>query len=432
MTRRGWTPAQLAGLAVLILAGIVLRIVIWPQNGLAGDLDEYVRWVHGIAVNGWSHAYDQNLSYPAVMIWIWGALTVVQPAFQTATDASDLAVKIAMKLPATIADVGLALGVVYWFRDQPRVALAAAGALFLWPALWFMSAWWGQTESIYVLVVLVAVLTARAGRLGPTAILLGIALMTKPQAFALAVPFAAWFLATGGWRGAARAAVAIVVVAVIAWLPFAFANGPANYLHNLDRWQNGVFPILSVRAWNPWWILQEFVAGGSFVLDSNTIAGPVTFRLVGLASAALVELVVFIGVYRRPTTMNLAMGLAASSIGALITLTTMHERYAFAALVFLLLAWPRREVVVAWIAYGIALALNLVYAVPPPGFDPLAPNIVSVAGSLVVTAVGIAAIRWTWRGEAPATEPGSAGDQAHGVGSGRARPVPAPSSSPST
>ena len=44
----------------------------------------------------------------------------------------------------------------------------------------------------------------------------------------------------------------------------------------------------------------------------------------------------------------------------------MHERYAYPAFVFLLMAATNR-VVFAWLAFAITFAANLVFAVPPPG-----------------------------------------------------------------
>ena len=70
---------------VLFAVGIGIRLWVWPARGLAGDIDQFVLWVHGIAVNGWQNAYDQNLSFPAVMAWVWGALAWAEPAFRTVT-----------------------------------------------------------------------------------------------------------------------------------------------------------------------------------------------------------------------------------------------------------------------------------------------------------------------------------------------------------
>ncbi len=429
MRARGWSARLVGGLALVVVAGIAVRAALAPTPGPIDDLDQFVLWVHGIAVGGWGHAYDQNLSFPAVMAWVWGSLAFAQPAFSSVSTASDPAVNALMKAPACVADLGLAAGVVWWFRNRPRLAVAAAAAVLLWPAIWYISAYWGQYEPIYVLPVLLALLAARAERPGLAAALLAIGLMTKPQALPLAVPFAAWFLARFGWRGAVRGALIGAAVSVAAWLPFLAAGGPAAYLRNLGEYQGDIFNILSLRAWNPWWILQEFAAGGNFVLDSTPILGPVTFRLIGLALAGAVAIVVFIGVYRRPTAQTLAMGLAAIALGVVATLTTMHDRYPYPALVFLALCWPRREVVVAWLAFAVAFAANLVYSAPPPAFAPMpAGDLVSVVGAIVITAVAVAAIRWAWRGETageadPGVEraqSGPAGPRTSGLGASAA------------
>ncbi len=152
---------------VLFALGIGVRMWVWPARGLAGDVDQFVLWVHGIAVDGWANAYDQNLSFPAVMAWVWGALAWLEPAFRTVTDASDPAISALMKLPASIADLGIAVAVGWWFRDKPWAAVAAMGAVLLWPATWYVSAWWGQYESIYVLPAVLAVLAARGGPAEP-------------------------------------------------------------------------------------------------------------------------------------------------------------------------------------------------------------------------------------------------------------------------
>ena len=392
---RGWTPPYLGSLLALFLAGIAIRVLMWPARGLVGDVDQFVLWVHGIAVDGWARAYDQNLSFPAVMAWIWGALAAVEPAFRTATDSSDAWIRALMKVPASLADLGIAAAVAWWFRDRPKVAVTTAAAVLLWPATWYVSAWWGQYEPIYVLPALLALLAARSGRPGLAAALIAISLMTKPQALPFAVPFAAWFLATQGWRGTARAAVIGAVVVALVWLPFVAAGGPLKYASNLGTYQNDIFSVLSLRAWNPWWLIQELGAGGDFVADGTAILGPLTFRTLGFLIAGLLAIVVFIGVYRRPTTQQLTLGLAAITLVAFVSLTTMHERYAYPALVFLLIAAAAenpasRALSVLWVVFAVVFALNLVVAVPPTAdlFDGLPfVDLVTIAGSVAMTVI---------------------------------------------
>ena len=71
-----------------------------------------------------------------------------------------------MKLPASLADIGLALLALYALRDRLAWGVTAAVAILLLPAVIDISAWWGQYESIYALFALAAVVFALNGRNG--------------------------------------------------------------------------------------------------------------------------------------------------------------------------------------------------------------------------------------------------------------------------
>ncbi|HEY0444052.1 MAG TPA: hypothetical protein VGC90_07515 [Candidatus Limnocylindrales bacterium] len=300
-----------------------------------------------------------------MMVYVWGLLAAVQPAFRTAMDSSDVGIRVLMKLPAVAADVGLVLGVAYALRARPGWAAAAALAVALHPAVIDVGAWWGQYESVYVLAALVAYLLAVGGRPGWAAVALGVAVMTKPQALPFVVPFAAWYLARYGVRGSFRYGAVGAATVVVLWLPFVAAGGPVHYLQNLAAYQGGIFAILSLRAWNAWWLVQDAVGGGSFVGDSAAIAGPITLRMLGYIVAGLLEALVFVAVFRAPTARTLAIGIAAASLVAFAALTSMHERYAFAAVVFLALALPDARVRSIWLAFSVAYVANLLAAAPP-------------------------------------------------------------------
>jgi hypothetical protein len=215
--------------------------------------------------------------------------------------------------------------------------------------------------------------------------------MSKPQAAPFVVPFAAWYLARFGWRGSLRYGVVALGTAVVLWLPFVPFGGPIDYAGNLADYQGQRFAVLSLRAWNPWWLVETLLgAPGTFIADTSSIAGPVTFRLIGYAAAALLELVVFLAVMRAPTARGLALGLASATLVAFIGLTTMHERYAYAALVFLALLVPDRRVLALWLVFGGAFTLNLLAAVPPtPAIGTALPvdGWLGVAGAATITAV---------------------------------------------
>jgi Gpi18-like mannosyltransferase len=305
--------------------------------------------------------------------------------------------------------------VAWILREKPVWAGVAAVAVLLHPATWYVSAWWGQYESVYVLAALLAVLFAVGGRDGFAAAALAVAVLTKPQALPFLLPFAAWFLARGGIRGLIRAGAIGAVVAFVIWLPFLAAGGPLRYLGNLGEYQNDIFSVMSLRAWNFWWIVQDFAANDEFVTDRVSIVGPVTFRTLGFLVTGLVSLAIAVQIWRDPRPRTLILGLAATTLVAFTFLTTMHERYAYGGLVFLLLLVPEARVRWLGVAFGVVFTLNLVAAIPAtpelgqafPIWGPL-----GLVGSLAMVLIAAAAVALVTLPEERLTERSASSPQA--------------------
>lgn len=386
-------------LALGLAVAVGIRALLLPRPGLAGDVDDFLAWGRAIGSDGLGLAYDQPISFPPVLPWIWWLLGSVAPGLLSPIPDDPTALAI-IKLPATLADLGIA-AVVGWSlvpRAGPAWAAAAALAVLLAPAVWYISAWWAQFESIYVLPMLIGWALATRGRPGWAAVAIGIGLMAKPQALPLAVPFAAYYLRRFGVAGSLRAAIPGAATVAVLWVPFLAADGIGKYIENLGDY-TARFAVLSLRAWNPWWILQDLAGRGQLIADNIPIAGPVTLRWVGVAIAGLLEVSVFLWVWRRPTATGLAWGLAAAALAAFVGLTMMHERYAYPALVFLLLAWPDRLAVGTWLVLSVTVTLNLLAAVPPSGGPgALIPvgGPLGIAGSVAMVA-GLGATLWGLR-----------------------------------
>ena len=403
-----WRPSDRLLLLLAFGAGILIRVVLFPLPN-HGDMDQFVGWVHHIATNGLTTLYEGTdhgpVTFGAVMAYVWAILAAIQPAFQTATDASDPIVRTFMRIPPSLADLGLAALVAYALWDRPRWAIAGAAVTLLILPTWYVSAWWGQYESIFALSGLAAAIAAMRGHNLVAAAFLMVSLSTKPQAIPFVVPFAAWFWATGyardRVRGAAlelaKAAAVGLVVFVVIWLPF-LPGGPFDYLANIRVYQDEIFPILSLRAWNVWWLIQELVNGGGFARDDIALVGPVTFRVIGLVVTALLSLAIAIAIVRDKRPGTLLTGLAASVLVFFTFMTQMHERYAYAAVLFLILAIPSRVSPWLWIVFVVTLSLNLVAAVPiTPEVGALVPvnGPLGIVGSLVLIGVTVAVLGLT-------------------------------------
>jgi hypothetical protein len=391
----GWNRADQLILLTALVAGIAIRVVLLPTEGLRGDIDQFVGWVHHIATQGLSTLYEGTdagpVTFGPVMAYIWALLAAVQPAFATVTDASDPAIRALMKVPASLADIGLAALVVYGLRDRPRWAAIGGAVVLLVPATWYVSAWWGQYEAIFALSALAAVIAATKGRNDLAAILIAVSLMTKPQAIAFVIPFAAWFWATGGWRGVVRAGVLGAVPAAVLWIPF-LPTGPLGYLRNLGTYQNEIFNVLSLRAWNPWWILQVVAAGGAFIRDDVAIIGPLTLRHLGYLVTAVLSALIGLAIVRDARPRTFVLGVVASVLAIFTWMTQMHERYAYAALVVVLVLIPDRPIRFSSAILAVVFTLNLLAAVPAsPAIEAALPvaGLLGIVGSIGVTAISV-------------------------------------------
>ena len=136
----GWRRADWLIVLIGVVAGLAIRVVLLPTEGLRGDLDQFVGWVHHIATDGLGSLYGAPEAGPVtfgpVMAYIWSLLAALQPAFATVTDSTDPAIRVAMKLPATIADFGLAGLIGFALRDRPRWAALGVAAVLLVAAGW--------------------------------------------------------------------------------------------------------------------------------------------------------------------------------------------------------------------------------------------------------------------------------------------------------
>jgi Gpi18-like mannosyltransferase len=361
LARRHETALLLVGL----LVAIVVRAILIPTNGGWTDIDDYAGWVHRLATDvPFGAAYQLHISYLPVLVAVFGALGHVVPGFTTATDASDLFIRVALKLPPLIADGASAAGVYLLAGGRRPGRAAAALAILVVPATWYLSSWWGQYDAIYVAAAIWVVVLAVRDRKVAAGVLLGLALMTKPQALPLAVPFAVWMLAR--WR--TRRGVGVVAiaggVAAATWLPFVPWGGISDYLQGVGSMQSNQFAVISFSAWNPWWLIQGGVEGVG-LSDTTAILGPLTPRMVGLILTFVAVALVGLAMIRKPTKDRLLLGLTGATLVSFCLMTTMHERYAYGSLVFLAPLLARPAVRVAWAILATTITINIVAAMPP-------------------------------------------------------------------
>jgi Gpi18-like mannosyltransferase len=353
-TRERWL------LTAMLTVGLLIRLpFVTVDPGVSGDLSIIVGWANAMAHGGLAEliALSQVILYPPLsMLWIWlgGVL------------GSPVAV---IKLAPIVADVALAWLVWLMLRERgPKVALAVAAAVCFNPAFWYLSAIWGQVDSVYVLFMVGSVALLAADHVGSSwaAFMAGVA--WKIQAAAIAPVLFAATLREHGRRGFVIAVAASAAVALASYAAFRYAVGGGLLVYAGRLWHDD--DELVISAFNSWFLLRAVVSRLSDAMFDVLTSG-VAWAL-GWAAVVVVALVVTHAAWRRPSREVLALGSAVLVMAPFVLLIGMRERYLLAAIPFLALVaagWGGvrvdRVALVAFAAISVTQFINLIAVSSP-------------------------------------------------------------------
>ncbi len=385
------------GMPVLLIVGFGLRAVFLGDEGFKNDVQTFIAWSISLVDNGFGNFYGKTsfADYPPGYFYVLAIVGHIW-AFFRASDPSYGLLKILVKLPAVLADLGVgaliyAIGCRF---ARPAIAFGAAALYVLNPATIFISAKWGQVDSISGgLALLAAYFLLRSDDDDPARpswsiiaawLAFAFSILIKPQAAVLAPIFIA-FAFTDPSRARARAwgtaigIVAAVIFGLLLALPFHPTGNPLNlvsWLLQRYTYGSGVYAYNSVNAFNLW-----AIRGSLWESDSTPIGFIITFAQyywgIGLVCAA-VALVVWRYVQDHSAAAFLE-GCAIALLAFFVLATRMHERYVFDGVAFTIACVPlARRYLWGAIALSVVLYANLVYSLqylqvmttPTPGVDP--------------------------------------------------------------
>src|SRR5579863_3494880 len=140
------------GLPALLVAGLFVRLFFINDEGFKTDISTYESWAIALARHGFGSFYSTIgfADYPPGYFYILAAIGHVWQAFFAAHDAGYAVLRVFVKLPAVLADLGvgaLLYSIVRRFAGT-GYALGAAALYLLNPATIYISALWGQVDSV--------------------------------------------------------------------------------------------------------------------------------------------------------------------------------------------------------------------------------------------------------------------------------------------
>lgn len=385
---------SLVVLALVVVAGChaVLAFVVFPGAGFASDLAAFQGWAKVVATYGPAGFYehDPSANYPPVSIYaLWGVEALSRlVAGVTARPSAEVLVLL-LKVPAVLAD--LLTAAVVWSSARrwrgPDVAVVATFAFLLVPPVWYVSAVWGQLDSVLGLFSILALWLAVRGRWHLAALAAVGAVMVKPQGVLVVLVVGVVLVASlarrdsSGERHLLRLTSTLVVAAAAALallVPFDYEHLAPPEVATLPVvgdvvgfWRQsvetgGLFPVLTANADNVWALVGDPSLATSFAtgtavwhVDSTRVLGQPAW-LVGIIAFGVVAAGVVAGLLVRRDLVGVLLGYTVLSYAFFVLPTRVHERYlipVFATAA--VLAAPHVLRLVAFLAAGVLQLVNL-------------------------------------------------------------------------
>lgn len=299
-----------------VIVGVIIRLVFgYFYFGHNTDVNDFLSWSDMLFKGGISSFYASNsfTDYPPGYMYVLWLVGFLKNTLNLSKNASVLLVK----LPAIAADIA---GAVILKNYLPKENSAAAVLLLFNPTAILNSSVWGQTDSVFVLFLVISIIALT--KKNPLRAYIGFAaaVIIKPQSCMYA-PLYIYFLAEGIKSKNAKThfkAIGISFAAVIVLiLPFGVKNVISQYIATLSS-----YPYATVNAFNIWASL-----GLNWCKLSPTVTAAGIFFTASTATAAFYMLRGNDNTKYFRTALFICMSVFMLSV-------KMHERYLYPAMIF--------------------------------------------------------------------------------------------------
>ena len=339
------------GLAIALALHLLLisfPIAFWV------DINLFKAWAIDLVQQGFLNFYNfSNCDYPPAylyVLWLIGKIyQLFDPVFSNVNGVLLMAM---IKLPSVFADIGSAFLIAKILEPHTTTDKAHRLALIYAfnPLMLFVSAVWGQVDSVIVLLMLWAFYLIQQNYLIRAGLLITVMVIVKPQGLFLA-PFlllSQWFRqAWWKWMAIAVGGLALIWSVV---LPFyGLENGILTPLFGLYQRLQGTanyYDFASVNAFNIW-------GWANWQHDATTFLG-ISYKVIGLAFLGILTMWLGIFLYQQRHFAAHCIATATMLIGFFMLPTRMHERYMLYSLAFIAIAIAIIPTI-KWIYWGFTI-----------------------------------------------------------------------------
>lgn len=375
-------------LAFIVIMGLAIRLVMAPHNGYRGDIQAFRLWAVRLVDTPLADFYTpvRSVDHLPGDLWLLWGIAHMYHWISPQMNVQATSFLVMLKVVPSIADAGIALIsflIARRFSGIGAGLLAAAFVMFN-PALIFVSATWGQWDSVSAFFMVVGLWLLLRGDPEWSLPFFTYAALIKPQLGLLAVlAVLAW------WRWSfqrqnegpapervwlrrtvrlALGAIASLTVFLLVDLPFGvglpFMSTRFTIVERISNALNR-YKWVSANAFNFWGIFGKATLPTPLT-DSQVFVANLSYRQLGEILLGLAITVVLALFCLRPTRDMALCSSLAITFSLFMFPTRIHERYLMPAVVISLLVSaiaPKLR----WL--GIALSLtflvNLYYVYHP-------------------------------------------------------------------
>lgn len=375
----------------ILIFAFLLRLLV-SFLGQHGDVINYYWWTKDLVSNGLLGFYDRNIAnamrptYPPVTTYLFLVAGYIHNAVYQLFWFLNLHIKlfpsnlifwmesangwfIFNKLPAIFSDLGTTYLLYIFGRDlkNERSGIFAALIFAFTPVFWYNSSLWGQTDSVFALPMLAAFYLLYKNKIKTSIVLYGLAVLTKPTALFPLPVYIFWLFKKAKFKEIFYGGIAIVVIALLLYLPFHPFDLVSWIVAFYQRSLGGELGYMVANAFNFW----ALIFGFDNRPDTSFFLG-IPANIVGYLVFVIITVIVLYIFLKNKLDIRLALLAAVViSFAAFIFLPRMHDRYFYPTLVMLvpLAAIDKKLRNVFWAASTIHL-INLYHFwwVPKIGF----------------------------------------------------------------
>jgi len=372
------TDPQARQLVLILLLALALRLPFMTTTGYDADVRMYETWSWKATTLGIHTAYDPSagvtsdnhpgILYPFKAIG-WAYQRLFDPEFPF-PELTRMDHRLLLRFPAVLSDllIGVFAYAVARRRLNHRLAAMALAAFVFNPAIIFDSAYYGQLDAVHSLLLVAAVVIIGEGFPGWGWLVMGIAMLTKPQTYVVAPLLVLVTARRFGWWGLVRGGLASVVgglLVVLPFLRFGTFDSFARYMISISQ----VHPVVGANADNFWW----WMTGGQAARIFDTTPVPVlaalglslSYRTAGVVLVLGVLLVVWYAAWHRPHPPALYEWAALSALVFFVLSTEMHENYMYLTLPLLALVfYNERRFTILYAGLSVTFLANMALHYP--------------------------------------------------------------------